>query len=168
MSEKVSYKTKLHEPILNPLQVVWLLLFVLFEVISNIIPILMGLDVNPIYVVVMLIIGIVSYGALAMLRAAYPESVPDTRITAAFTVFIKQIIDALITNKDEHSDLQSLLERIIVWAVREWDVLYEMDLADAIEYAKTKLKKEVDVPIATIIATSTSIGAIDMNTTSDI
>jgi len=140
--EKISYRSKLHEPILNPIQVVILLGIIIFEVITNILPILMGLDINPIWVIITMTGGIMAFAITSLLRAAYPEEVPDTRITTAFKIFIKQIIDALFTNREEHSDLQSLLERVIVWAVREWDVLYQMELSDAIEYAKAKLEKK--------------------------
>lgn len=138
-------KQKLHEPILNPIQVTALLLIVLFEVVSNVLPILMGLDINPWWVLATLTIGIVGYAILAMLRAAYPEQMPDTRITVAFQMFIKQIMDALFENKEEKSDLKSLLERLMVWAVREWDVIYQMELAEAIAYAKSKfIEQEID------------------------
>ena len=140
--EKISYKSKLHEPILNPIQVIIYSLIILFEVIVNIIPILMGMDINPYWIMITIGIGIMSFTVTSLLRAAYPEEVPDTRITTAFKIFIKQIIDALISNKEEPSDLRSLLERIIVWAVREWDVSYQEELADAIEYVKSKLEKK--------------------------
>ena len=140
--EEQTFRQKIHEPILNPIQITILLLIVVFNVITAILPILMGIPINPIWVVSILIIGIVSYAVLSLLSAAYPEEVPDTRITTAFKIFIKQIIDAMLQNRDEQSDLQALLERIIVWAIREWDALYQMDLKDAIEYAKSKLKKE--------------------------
>jgi len=105
----------------------------------------MGLDINPWWVLATLTIGIVGYAILAMLRAAYPEQMPDTRITVAFQMFIKQIMDALFENKEEKSDLKSLLERLMVWAVREWDVIYQMELAEAIAYAKKKfLEQELD------------------------
>jgi Trk-type K+ transport system membrane component len=138
--EKLTYKQKLHEPILNPIQVIILALIMLFEVISNVIPILMGSNVNPYYVLLTITIGIVAYVMLSLLRAAYPEQVPDTRITTAFQVFIKQFIDALFTNKEEQSELKFMLERLMVWAVREWDVIYQMELADAIAYAKSRLQ----------------------------
>jgi len=66
---KLTTKQKLHEPILNPIQVSALLLIVLFEVVSNVLPILMGLDINPWWVLATLTIGIVGYAILAMLRA---------------------------------------------------------------------------------------------------
>lgn len=135
-----SYKERLHEPILNPIQVILLLFVVIFEVVANILPILMGIDINPIWVIVTMSIGIGSFAVTSLLRAAYPEEVLDTRITTAFKMFIKQVIDALISNKEESSDLKSLLERIMVWAVREWDVIYQKELEEAIEYAKSKLK----------------------------
>ena len=138
--EKLNFRQKIHEPILNPIQITILLLIVVFNVITAILPIIMGIDINPVWVITILIIGIVSYAVLSLLRAAYPEEVPDTRITTAFKIFIKQVIDAMFQNRDEHSDLQALLERVIVWATREWDVLYQMDLKDAIDYAKSKLE----------------------------
>ena len=142
---KLTYKQKMHEPILNPIQISALLLIVVFEVVANVLPILMGLDINPWWVLSTLIIGIVSYAVLAMLRAAYPEQMPDTRITAAFQMFIKQIMDALFENKEEKSDLKSLLERLMVWAVREWDVIYQMELAESIAYVKKRLiEKELE------------------------
>lgn len=138
----LSYKEKLHEPILNPIQITVLLVIIVFEVVANILPILMGLDINPYWVLATMVVGIISFAVLTMLRAAYPEQMPDTRITTAFQIFIKQIIDALFENKDESSDLQSLLERIMVWSVREWDIIYQKDLAEAIKYAKVKLIKQ--------------------------
>ena len=136
---KLTYKQKLHEPILNPIQITVLLVIIVFEVVANILPILMGLDINPYWVLATMIVGIVSFAILTMLRAAYPEQMPDTRITTAFQVFIKQIIDALFENKEETSDLKTLLERIMVWSVREWDIIYQKDLDEAIKYAKVKL-----------------------------
>ena len=118
MSE-TTYKAKLHEPILNPIQVLILLGIIVFEVVVNILPILMGLDINPIWVMITMTGGIVGFAVTSLLRAAYPEEVPDTRITTAFKMFIKQIIDALFANPEDKSDLKSLLERFMVWAVRE-------------------------------------------------
>lgn len=142
---KISYKQKLHDPILNPIQVTILLVIIVFEVVMNILPILMGLDINPYWVLATIVIGIVSFAVLTMLRAAYPEQMPDTRITVAFQMFVKQVIDALFANKEEKSDLKSLLERIIHWAVIEWDVLYQMELKDAIAYAKKRfLEQELE------------------------
>lgn len=139
--ESLSFKQKLHEPILNPIQVTILMAVMIFTVVTNILPILLGLDINPIWVLFCIIMAIVSFAVLTMLRAAYPEQMPDTRITIAFQMFIKQIIDALFEKKGERSDLQTLLERIITWSIREWDVIYQMELADAIEYAKDKFKE---------------------------
>ena len=148
MSEngKTTYKQKLHEPILNPIQIIILLLVVVFNVITAILPLLIGIEINPVWCITILTIGIISYAALALLRAAYPEEVPDMRITTAFKVFIKQVIDALTTNKGESSDLKCLLERIIVWSIREWDVIYQMELEDAIAYAKEGLRVKEPEP----------------------
>ena len=134
-------RQKLHEPILNPIQVTILLVIVVFEVVTNILPYLMGWGTNPIWIMMTITIGIVAFAVLSLLRAAYPEAVPDTRIISAFQAFIKQIIDAMFENREERSDLQSLLERIMVWAMREWDVIYQAELADAIKYAKRKFKE---------------------------
>ena len=141
-----SYKDKLHEPILNPIQVFILLGIIIFEVVTNILPLLMGMDINPIWVMVTMTGGIAAFAVTSLLRAAYPEEVPDTRITTAFKMFIKQIVDALITNQTEQSELKILLERIIVWAVREWDVIYQMELAEAVEYARKNLFPELIEP----------------------
>lgn len=138
----LTYKQKLHEPILNPMQIMALLFIVIFEVVMNIIPILMGLDINPYWVLATIIIGIVSFAVLSLLRAAYPEQMPDTRIIVALQMFVKQVIDALFANEEEKSDLKSLLERIIHWAVIEWDVLYQMELKEAIDYAKKKFLEQ--------------------------
>ena len=139
VDENIGYKAKLHEPILNPIQVIVLLGIIVFEVIVNILPILMGLDINPVWVIVTMTVGIISFAITSLLRAAYPEEVPDTRITTAFKMFIKQVVDAIFADPNDKSDLKSLLERIMVWAVREWDVVYQAELEDAIEYAKSKL-----------------------------
>ena len=138
MSE-TTYKSKLHEPILNPIQVILLLGVIVFETVVSILPLLMGLDINPIWVIVTMVGGLIAFAVTSLLRAAYPEEVPDTRITTAFKMFIKQIIDAMFAHPDDKSDLKSLLERVMVWAVREWDLVYQEELADAIEYAKAKL-----------------------------
>ena len=139
MSEQPTYREKLHAPILNPIQVLVLLGIVVFEVVVNIIPILMGLDINPIWVIVTMAAGIIGFAITSLLRAAYPEEVIDTRIATAFVMFIKQIVDALFANPEDKSDLKSMLERVMVWCVREWDIIYQEELEDAIEYAKSKL-----------------------------
>ena len=144
MSE-TTYKSKLHEPILNPIQVILLLGVIVFETVVSILPLLMGLDLNPIWVIVTMVGGLIAFAVTSLLRAAYPEEVPDTRITTAFKMFIKQIIDAMFANPEDKSDLKSLLERVMVWAVREWDLVYQEELADAIEYAKAKLNGTLDV-----------------------
>ena len=138
MSEQ-TYKEKLHAPILNPIQVLVLLGIVVFEVVVNILPVLMGMDINPIWVIVTMAAGIVGFAITSLLRAAYPEEVIDTRIATAFVMFIKQIVDALFANPEDKSDLKSMLERVMVWCVREWDIIYQEELEDAIEYAKSKL-----------------------------
>lgn len=143
MSE--TYKSKLHEPILNPIQVILLLGVIIFETVVSILPLLMGLDINPIWVISTMVGGLIAFAVTSLLRAAYPEEVPDTRITTAFKMFIKQIIDAMFANPEDKSDLKSLLERVMVWAVREWDLVYQEELADAIEYAKAKLNGTLDV-----------------------
>lgn len=156
------YKVKLHEPILNPIQVLILLGIIVFEVVANILPILMGLDINPIWVMVTMTGGIVSFAVTSLLRAAYPEEVPDTRITTAFKIFIKQIVDAIFANPEDKSDLKSLLERVMVWAVREWDAIYQEELKEAIEYAKAKLKpvEEIIVSIDEVEVLQAKIDAL--------
>ena len=138
MSEQ-TYKEKLHQPILNPIQVLVLLGIVVFEVVVNILPLLMGMDINPIWLIATMMAGIIGFAITSLLRAAYPEEVVDTRIATAFVNFIKQVIDALFANPDDKSDLRSMLERMMVWCVREWDIIYQEELEAAIEYAKSKL-----------------------------
>ena len=164
MSEngKRTYKEKLHDPILNPIQITILMAIMIFTVVTNILPILMGLPINPIWVLFCIIMAVVSFAVATMLRAAYPEQVPDTRITTAFKIFIKQIIDALLQNKEEKSDFKVLLERIIVWSMREWDVIYQMELQDAIDYYKSRLKQEKEP--GTIIYKPNSETAINTTT----
>ena len=67
-----SYKDKLHEPILNPIQVFILLGIIIFEVVTNILPLLMGMDINPIWVMVTMTGGIAAFAVTSLLRAAYP------------------------------------------------------------------------------------------------
>jgi len=131
---------KLAEPILNPKQVLVFCIVVIYEVISNLLPLIFGVDLNLTFVLINIGVGILAFAVTMMLRAAYPKLVPDSSLIGIFKTFFKQIVDALLDNPKEESDLKTLLERMIVWSVREWDVIYQEELADSINYYKKKFK----------------------------
>lgn len=152
-------KQKINEPILNVKKIVALQFVILWEVVSNIIPLLFGVQINPIWIVFNLIAGIITIVIIAIMRAAYPLEVPDATISQAFFLFFKRVVDTVIgyINKEDDTsrdDALSLLERNIVWSIHEWDILNKEKMQEFIDYYKTKngnkepTKEELEVKIA--------------------
>jgi len=133
---------KTHIPILNARQMAVFMLMSIFNLVMDLVPLLFGEPINPSLVIFNAITTWGSYYFIMFLRSVAPETMADTSIGTLFSGFVKQVTDALMEHKSEDSNLTYLLEKIITWAVREWDVKNEEQLKSTIEYVRSKLKKE--------------------------
>ena len=145
-NEPKTLKQKINEPILNTKQVIVFCIVVIYEVISNILPLAYGVPINWIYVLVNIGIGILAFAVTMMLRAAYPLEMPDTSFIGIFKQFFRQIIDAVSDAKDIDAggDLKHILERMMTWSVREWDVIYQKELQESIDYYHKKYPDPIE------------------------
>ena len=143
--EPKTMKDKLHEPILNPIQVFAIMMTLLYEVISNIIIYAMMEEPNWTFILINLGVGVVIIVMLSLLRAAFPKEIPDRTIWAAFWLIWKQVVDVITDPKSDPDTKMNILEKSIQWDVREWDVAYQEKLSEQIEYYKSKLNDQIEI-----------------------
>ena len=135
-------KEKINTPILSPKQVFLFVFIVIYEVISNLLPVLAGEDINWTFMLVNLVFGLLSYAGLMMLRAAKPADVVDIGPTKLFQEIIKRITETLFDRTiTDNGELIHQLELIMVWVVREIDALYQTEYANLTDYLKSKIAK---------------------------
>jgi len=137
-------KDKMSEPILNAKQIVAIMFTVLYEVVTNLIYYFTMADPNWLFVLVNITIGIIVIVGIGLLRAAYPEEVPDRTIWSAFWSIWKYIIDAITEPNNDNDTKMNIIEKGIQWFVREWDVAYQDKLADQTDYYKSKLNEQIE------------------------
>lgn len=131
-------KQKLSEPMLNAKQIFAVCMTILYEVISNLIPLAFGVEIAWGFILLNIIIGVIVIVFIALLRAAYPLEVPDKTIWSAFWLLWKQVVD-LVTDPTSDPDTQmNVLEKSIQWDVREWDIAYQKKLEQQIQYYTEK------------------------------
>jgi len=137
-------KERLHEPILNPLQIFAIMVTLLYEVISNMLIYALMEDPNWTFILVNLGAGIVIITCMALLRSAFPQEIPDKTIWSAFWLIWTQVVD-MVTNKTVKPDIRmEAFEKSIQWIVREWDIAYQEKLAEQIAYYRTKLNEQIE------------------------
>ena len=138
-------KEKINEPILNAKQIFAIMVTVLYEVISNVVIYALMEDPNWFFIILNVGIGIVIIVAMGLLRAAYPEEVPDRTIWAAFWLIWKQVVDIITDPKADPETKMNVLEKSIVWDVREWDLAYQEKLNEQIQYYVERKDAQVQV-----------------------
>ena len=132
---------KINIPILSPKQVFLFVIIVIYEVISSLLPVLEGEEINWTVTLVNLVIGLLSYAAVMMLRAAKPSDVVDLGATKLFQEILKRITETLFNPKLDGGEKIHQLELILVWVVREIDALYQTEYASLTEYLNSKISK---------------------------
>ena len=141
VEEKLTRGQKINIPILSPKQVFLFVIIVIYEVISSLIPVLEGEDIDWTVTLVNLVVGLLSYAAVMMLRAAKPSDVVDLGATKLFQEIIKRITETLFNPKLDGGEKIHQLELILVWVVREIDALYQTEYATLTEYLNSKINK---------------------------
>jgi len=139
--ENLTRKQKINTPILSPKQVFLFVIITIYEVISALLPVLEGEEINWTTTIVNLVIGLLSYAAVMMLRAAKPSQVADIGATQLFQEIIKRITETLFNPKLDNSEKLKQLELILVWVVREIDALYQAEYANLTDYLKSTITK---------------------------
>lgn len=142
--EVKTFKQKINEPILNAKKIVAICFTILYEVISNLLPLAFGIDIAWWYILLNITIGIVIIIFIALLRAAYPEEVPDKTIWSAFWLIWKQVVDLVTDPKSDPETKMKVLEKSIHWDVREWDIAYQEKLEQQIQYYKEKMNEKIE------------------------
>jgi len=144
--EPKTLRDKISEPILNAKQIFAMMMTVLYEVISNLI--LYGLMEDPNWLIILINVGvgIIAILIIGLLRAAYPEEVPDKTIWSAFWSMWKFLVDVFTDPSTiDNADLRmSTSEKGIQWFVREWDIAYQDKLKEHIDYYKAKLNEQIE------------------------
>jgi len=140
-----SLKEKLNEPILNAKQIFVMMVTLLYEVISNVLIYALMEDPNWLFIIVNVGVGIVIIVCMGLLRAAYPLEVPDRTIWAAFWLIWKQVVDIITDPKADADTKMNVLEKSIVWDVREWDLAYQDKLNEQIQYYVERKDAQVKV-----------------------
>ena len=141
VEEKLTKTQKINIPILSPKQVFLFVIIVIYEVISSLLPVLEGEDIDWTVTLVNLVVGLLSYAAVMMLRAAKPSDVVDLGATKLFQEIIKRITETLFNPKLDGGEKIHQLELILVWVVREIDALYQTEYATLTEYLNSKINK---------------------------
>ena len=141
VEEKLTKTQKINIPILSPKQVFLFVIIVIYEVISSLIPVLEGEDIDWTVTLVNLVVGLLSYAAVMMLRAAKPSDVVDLGATKLFQEILKRITETLFNPKLDGGEKIHQLELILVWVVREIDALYQTEYATLTEYLNSKINK---------------------------
>ena len=141
VEEKLTRGQKINIPILSPKQVFLFVVIVIYEVISSLLPVLEGEDIDWTVTLVNLVIGLLSYAAVMMLRAAKPSDVVDLGATKLFQEILKRITETLFNPKLDGGEKIHQLELILVWVVREIDALYQTEYASLTEYLNSKISK---------------------------
>jgi len=132
---------KINTPILSPKQVFLFVVITIYEVLSSLLPVLEGEDINWTITLINLVVGLLSYAAVMMLRAAKPSDVVDLGATKLFQEVIKRITETLFNPKLDGGEKIHQLELILVWVVREIDALYQTEYASLTEYLSAKINK---------------------------
>lgn len=143
-TEIKTLKQKISEPILNATQIVAMMLAVLYEVVSNLLIYALMEDPNWVFIIGNVVVGIIVIVGITLLRAAFPEEVPDSTIWAAFWLIWKQVVDVITDPKTDPDTKMNILERSIQWDVREWDIAYQEKLSAQIQYYKEKLNDQIE------------------------
>ena len=141
VEEKLTRAQKINVPILSPKQVFLFVVIVIYEVISSLLPVLEWEDIDWTVTLVNLVIGLLSYAAVMMLRAAKPSDVVDLGATKLFQEILKRITETLFNPKLDGGEKIHQLELILVWVVREIDALYQTEYASLTEYLNSKISK---------------------------
>ena len=137
-------KEKISEPILNIKQIVAIMFTLLYEVVTNLMFYFLMEEPNWLLILVNIGIGIVIIVALSIMRAAFPEEVPDKTIWAAFWLIWKQVVDVITDPNTDPDTKMNIIEKSIQWDVREWDIAYQEKLKAQIDYYKAKLNDQIE------------------------
>lgn len=143
--EPKTFKQKTSEPILNARQIFAFCMTILYEVISNLLYFALMAEPNIIFIIGNIAIGIIVILVISLLRAAYPQEVPDKTIWAAFWLLWKQVVDIITDPKSDPDTKMNILEKSIQWDIREWDIAYQEKLSQQIEYYKAKLNEKIEI-----------------------
>ena len=141
IEEKLTRTQKINTPILSPKQVFLFVIITIYEVISALLPVLEGESINWTTTLINLVIGLLSYAAVMMLRAAKPSEVADIGASQLFQEIIKRVTEVLFNTKIDNTEKIHQLELIMVWVVREIDALYQVEYANLTEYLNSKISK---------------------------
>ena len=141
VEEKLTRTQKINTPILSPKQVFLFVIITIYEVISALLPVLEGESINWTTTLINLVIGLLSYAAVMMLRAAKPGEVADIGASQLFQEIIKRVTEVLFNTKIDNTEKIHQLELIMVWVVREIDALYQVEYANLTEYLNSKISK---------------------------
>ena len=141
VEEKLTRTQKINTPILSPKQVFLFVVIVIYEVVSSLLPVLEGESINWTTTLINLVIGLLSYAAVMMLRAAKPSEVADIGASQLFQEIIKRVTEVLFNTKIDNTEKIHQLELIMVWVVREIDALYQVEYANLTEYLNSKISK---------------------------
>lgn len=146
-----TFKQKINEPILNVKQILAMCLTILYEVISNLIYAVTTEQPNWYFIIANISVGILVIVLIGLMRASFPEIVPDKTFVGIFKMFFKQMVDVVFDRNMglDSDDKMTMLERNMVWSVREWDVLYQDKLKEQIAYYWKKRKEDERDPNST-------------------
>ena len=142
-TEEKTLKNKINEPLLNVKKIVAIMITVMYEVLSNIV-VYLEYGGNETFFMINIVVGVAIIFTLSMLRAAYPEEVPDKSFTELFKRFFRKIADTIYNRSIDNTDKMNALEKMMIWIVREWDTFNQAQLKDEIDYFKKKVKNLED------------------------
>ena len=137
-------KEKISEPILNVKQIVAIMFTLIYEVVTNLLYYFLMEDPNWLLILVNIGVGIVIIVALSIMRAAFPEEVPDKTIWAALWSIWKYVVDTITDTTHDNDTKMGIIEKGIQWFVREWDIAYQDKLSQEIAYYKAKLNEQIE------------------------
>jgi len=142
-----AWKGKIKAPILTPAQLLVFLIVQIIGIVQGMLPVLIGEDFNGVWFIFSYVMDNLSYFAIMTLRGVKPDEMPDTSAGTVLKNILRSITDFIIKHRGDTADPEKVkymdgLEQILVWVVREWDLVNENQqsiLDDTKEYMKDKL-----------------------------
>lgn len=147
MGDTVEKLKRTKQAVINPRQLMVFVLMNIIGVVTGMLPLFLGEKFDAYFFVGMIVLDYFAYAAIMTMRSVKPETVPDSsmgligKVFSNFVISIIKIISKRDGNKD-YDNLMGRLESLMHWTMTEWDVLYQEQLSDGIEYYKKKLKKQ--------------------------
>lgn len=142
-----AWKGKVKAPILTPAQLLVFIIVQIIGIVQGMLPVILGESFSALWFIFSFGIDNLSYFAIMTLRGVKPDEMPDTSAATVLKNILHSITDFIVRNRVEELDPKHLeymngLEQILVWVVREWD-LVNMDQQSVLDDTKVYMQSKL-------------------------